>query len=107
MYSVVVNNTEANRQKLKELGIKLSGFGPTPVSDFIGVQLNLLAATQVGWVSDSTPHIDIEHVAPLLVIPTTLARIEYLYSVSQLTHETYYSLKKGYSYSTEAAEIPF
>ena len=107
MYSVVVINTEDNRQKLKELGIKLSGFGPTPMSDFISVQLNLLAATQVGWLSDSTPHIHIDHIAPLLVIPDTLARIEYLYSVTQLTHEMYYSLKKWHSYSTEEGEIPF
>lgn len=78
MYALALVNTPENVNALRALGL---GGNVTPTrTKFIIVQLNLNCFISSVWHDKGVPLINIEHVAPILLLDSTLARIEYLYA---------------------------
>lgn len=92
-YEVCISNNPSNLLELQNMGFK--GFENIPESSpYIGIQLNtkyVVGRSYVGW---SCPHIRIKYLPSILVLPTTLARIEYMYEEFLIDQNTYEHMKQ-------------
>lgn len=77
-YEIAISNNPENIAELNRLGFNYLEHIPES-APYIGVQLNTHAAVGRSYVSSDNPLIRIKYLPALLVLPTTKARIEYLW----------------------------
>lgn len=87
MYALALINTPENVNALRALG--LNGSVTPSRTKFAIVQLNLNCFIASAWHDKGIPLINIEHVAPILLLDSTLARIEYLYAEGCIEESKY------------------
>lgn len=79
MYALALINTPENVNALRALG--LNGSVTPSRTKFAIVQLNLNCFIASAWLDKGIPLVTIEHIATiLLLLDSTLTRIEYLYA---------------------------
>lgn len=87
-YEVSISNNLENIAELIKLGFNYLEHIPES-APYIGVQLNTHAAVGRSYVSSDNPLIRIKYLPALLVLPTTKARIEYLWEEFLITEHVY------------------
>lgn len=87
-YEVSISNNLENIAELIKLGFNYLEHIPES-APYIGVQLNTHTAVGISYVSNDNPLIRIKYLPALLVLPTTKARIEYLWEEFLITEHVY------------------
>lgn len=93
MYIVTLVNTKDNIEQLTMLGVRS---GEVTDAAYLSVQLNLMWFVYTfGYRQCESPLIDIEDVAPLLLLDSTEARIRYVYQSGAIDLDTMNHLING------------
>lgn len=86
MYFLSFKNTEENRAGLIALGFK--PFGLNTLAPYLQISLYNHSLHTTSVVVNDSPMVTLDVVAPILLLPTSEARIEYLYQ-TKFINETF------------------